>query len=91
MVNYINRKPASPLLTSSLPGPALRKHVESLVKPCDSQMFSKPCLVNSISKETHLVFSIYCRGDNEEHVSYMHAHVLLNLFNELGKRDKMPG
>ena len=24
-------------------------------------------------------------------VSYMSAHVLLNLINELGKRDKMPG
>ena len=87
--------------------------------------FSKPCLVNLISKDTHLVFSIFIllpvyfrfqiiysllqflsasgfpvmkglvllmllfnwiyRG------SYMSAHVLLNLLNELGKRDKMRG
>ena len=31
-------------------------------------------------------FSIHGHQD-----SYMSAHVLLNLLNELGKRDKMPG
>ena len=31
----INRMPGSRILISSLPGPALRMHVESLSKPCD--------------------------------------------------------
>ena len=43
----IDRIPGSHLLISSLPGSALRMHVESLGKP----------LVNLISKYTHLVFS----------------------------------
>ena len=38
----------SHLLISSLPGSALRMHVESLGKPCD---------VNKRSQNTHLVFS----------------------------------
>ena len=61
MGKLINRIPGSRLLTSSLPGSALRTHVESLGKPPDVNivMFSKPCLVNLISKDTHLVFSIY--------------------------------
>ena len=50
MGKLINRIPGSRLLISSLPGSALRTHVE--------QAFSKPCLVNLISKGTHLVFSI---------------------------------
>ena len=54
--------PGSRLLISSLPGSALRTHVESLGKPRDvnkhSQAVSKPCLINLISKDTHLVFSI---------------------------------
>ena len=36
MVKMINRIPGSPLLISSLPGSALRMHVESLGKPGDS-------------------------------------------------------
>ena len=56
MGKLINRIPGSRLLISSLPGSALRTHVESLGKPRDA--FSKPCLVNLISKDTHLVFSI---------------------------------
>ena len=32
------------------------------------QAFSKPCLVNLISKDTHLVFSIYI-GDSQLHIS----------------------
>ena len=56
MGKLINRIPGSRLLISSLPGLALRTHVESLGKPRDA--FSKPCLVNLISKDTHLVFSI---------------------------------
>ena len=59
MGKLINRIPGSRLLISSLPGSALRTHVESLGKPCDVNMrFSKPCLVNLISKDTHLVFTI---------------------------------
>ena len=51
--------PCSCHLISSLPGSALRTHVESLGKPrrCQ-QAFSKPCLVNLISKDIHLDFSI---------------------------------
>ena len=52
--NYANRIPDSPLLISSLPGSASRMHVESLGS--DSQSL---CLANLISKDTHLVFSIY--------------------------------
>ena len=52
MGKLINRIPGSLLLISSLPGSALRTHVEC------QQAFSKPCLVNLISKDTHLVFSI---------------------------------
>ena len=70
MGKMINRIPGSRLLISSLPGTALRTHVESLGKPRDvnkrsqsllpaiQHAFSKPCLVNLISKDTHLVFSI---------------------------------
>ena len=58
----INRIPSSRLLISSLPDSALRTLVESLGKPREAsrcqQAFSKPCLVNLISKDTHLVFSI---------------------------------
>ena len=51
MAKLINRIIGSRLLISSLPGSALRTLVE--------QAFSKPCLVNVISKDTHFVFSIY--------------------------------
>ena len=49
----INRIPGSRLLISSLSGSALRTHVESLGKPRD---VNNRCLVNLISKDTHLVF-----------------------------------
>ena len=62
MGKLINRKPGSRLLISSLPGLALRTLVESLGKPHDVNKRSKnslaPCLVNLISKNIHLVFSI---------------------------------
>ena len=62
MGKLIDRIPGSRLLISSLPGSALRTHVESLGKPRDSRAiqhaFSKLSLVNLISKDTHLVFSI---------------------------------
>ena len=56
----INRIPGLRLLISRLPGSALRMHVESLGKPRNVNKHSqKPCLVNVISKDTHLVFSVY--------------------------------
>ena len=58
MSKLIHRIPGSPLLISSLLGSALRTCVKTLGKPCDSTAFSKPCLVNLISKDTHLVFYI---------------------------------
>ena len=49
------------LLISSLPGKALRTHVESLGFRAIQHAFSKPSLVNLISKDTNLVFylSVY--------------------------------
>ena len=41
MVKLINRIPGSRLLTSSLPGSALRTHVKSLGKPCDVNKHSQ--------------------------------------------------
>ena len=58
MGKLINRIPGSRLLISSLPGSALRTLVESL----GLHAFSGPCLVNKISKDTHLVFSISNRN-----------------------------
>ena len=49
-----------------------------------------PCLINTIIHEhscTHVRSSMYIRNRG----SYMSAHVLLNLLNKLGKRDKMQG
>ena len=60
MGKLINRIPGSRLLISLLPGSALRTHVESLSKPGDvEQEFSKRYLLNLMSKNTHLLFSIY--------------------------------
>ena len=47
MGKLINKIPGSRLLILSLPGSRCQ------------HAFSKPCLVNLISKDTHLVFSIY--------------------------------
>ena len=62
----INRILGSCLLISSLPGSALRTHVDIARQASRyQQAFSKPCLVNLISKDTNLVFSIYdntCAG-----------------------------
>ena len=55
MGKLINRIPGWGLLISSLPGSALRT---GQALRCQ-QAFSKPCLVNLISKDTHLVFSMY--------------------------------
>ena len=57
-MKLINRIPGSRLLISSLPGSTLRTHVESLGKPRDVNKRSQPCLVNLITKDTNLVFSI---------------------------------
>ena len=58
MGKLINRLPGSRLLISNLPGSALRTQALRC-----QQVLSKPCLVNLISKDTHLVFSIFyfCR------------------------------
>ena len=53
MGKLINRIPGSRLLISSLPVSALRTHASRC-----QHAFSKPCLVNLISKDTHLVFSM---------------------------------
>ena len=54
-----NKIPGLRLLKSSLPGSDFRTHVESRGKPRDvNKALSKPCLVNLISKDTRLVFSI---------------------------------
>ena len=57
MGKLINRIPGSRLLISSLPGSALRTHVESLGKPGDVNKHSQSLAL--ISKDTHLVFSMY--------------------------------
>ena len=54
MGKLTNEIPGSRLLISSLPGSALRAHVESLDKPRDVNKRSQ----NFISKDTHLVISI---------------------------------
>ena len=60
MGKLINIIPGSRLLISSLPGSALRMHVESLGKPrnVNKRSQSLACLVNLISKDTHIVFFI---------------------------------
>ena len=54
MGKLINRIPGSRLSISSLPGSALRTHVESLGKPRDVNMRSQ----SLVSKDTYLVFYI---------------------------------
>ena len=67
MGKLMNRIPVSRLLISSLPGSALRTHVESLGKPRD---------VNKRLVNTHLVFSIYIGGTHERRVLVpMHGSV----------------
>ena len=61
MGKLINRIPGLRLLISSLPGKALRTHVDiaRLAERFNMRFLSKPSLVNLISKDTHLVFSMY--------------------------------
>ena len=65
MGKLIKRIPGLCLLISSLPGSALRMHVELLGKP--QQAFSKPCLVNLISKDTTW-YSLFTLLKNEVHL-----------------------
>ena len=58
MGKLINRIPGSCLLISSLPGSALRTLVESLASLVMSTSVLKD-LPGKLSKDTHLVFSIY--------------------------------
>ena len=59
MDKLINRIPGSRLLISSLPGSALRTHVESLGKPRDvNKRPQSLAWLLFISKDTHVVFSI---------------------------------
>ena len=66
----IHRIPGLRLLISSLPASTLRTHVESLSKPRNV----KPCLVNLISKDTHLVFSIF--------IAYLSILEIVKIWNE---------
>ena len=72
MGKVINRIPGSRLLISSLPDLALRRHVE--------QAFSKPCLVNLISKDAHLVFFMY--GAGLEVLSLVWVCIHIHTFNK---------
>ena len=57
MGKLTNRITGLRLLISSLPDSALKTLGELIGKP--QQAFSKPCLVNLISKDTNPVLSIY--------------------------------
>ena len=87
-------------MISSLPGSALRTHVELLDKPHDStsvlkvlshaiqQAFSKPCLVNLVSKDTQLVFCLYdCRLDECQELGPM-SNDICSLFVMDGTGDQ---
>ena len=70
MGKLIDRIPGSRHLISSLPGSSLRTHVDIARQASRCQhAFSKPCLVNLISKDTHLVFSM-----NKCMPFYMHTY-----------------
>ena len=56
MGKLINRIQGSHLLISSLPGSALRTHVEASLAMSTSVLKALPGIL--ISKDTHLVFSI---------------------------------
>ena len=80
MGKLINRIPGSRLLISSLPGSTLRTHVESFGQASQcQQVFSKPYLVNLISKDTHLVFSIYMALDARKPVFRVSDQVIPKL------------
>ena len=63
MGKLINRIPGSHLLISSLPASRCQ------------QAFSKPCLVNLISKDTHLVFSISNPYTDDGFLKYVLPHI----------------
>ena len=69
----INRIPGLRLLISSLPGSASRTHVK-LLSLAIPQEFSKTCLVNLISKDTHQVISIYLHMPHRLSLIYLPHH-----------------
>ena len=65
------------------------------MEACWFEPHSRHCVV-SLSKPLHMTdFLLGHKASTQTHLlhrgSYMSAHVLLNLLNELGKRDKMRG
>ena len=64
-------------MISSLPGSALRTHDESLGKPRDVNKRSQSLACNLISKDTHLVFSIYLATVIDQDV-WFHSEISLN-------------
>ena len=56
---------------------------------CNSRFTAQICVRNVICDECGI--TVFCSAENLNRGSYMSAHVLLNLLNELGKRDKMRG
>ena len=83
MGKLVKRIPGLCLLISSLPDSALRTHVESLGKPCD---VNKRSLVNLISKDTNVVFSIYdsiIAGMHYDIASGIQTHFSMVFKNEL--------
>ena len=84
MGKLINIIPGSPLLISSLPARLQERMSSRLASLAIPQAFSKPCLVNFISKDTHLVFSIYyisdarkTSGENRQIQTPYSAHIHL--------------
>ena len=73
MGKLINRihVPGALLFISSLPGSALRTLVDIAWQASRCQQaFSKPCLVNLISKDTHLEFSMYTVNYDRFYLEY---------------------
>ena len=77
MGKRIKKISGSHLLISSLQGLALKTLVEA--SRCH-QAFLKPCLVNLISKDIHLVFSIYLHDSfisSFDFMSYLFAFLVV--------------
>ena len=67
MDKLINRIPGSRLLISSLPGSALRTHVESLGKPRDVNMRSQ-ALPGKLDIKRHLPSILYLPHEETENI-----------------------
>ena len=81
--NLINRIFDLRFLKSSLPGYVLRMHLESA-------NLSKPCLVNLISKDTHLVFLYICsRHEKQTTISGLPAFCHLKIFRKIFRKPKV--